>query len=70
MAGSFKKGANPPGPRVVIPKIEDYIDVSSLAGGLPAAPGLITEDWVAKNGTSINGQSLAQLIADRRSVRG
>ena len=26
MAGSFKKGAIPPGPQVVIPKIEDYLD--------------------------------------------
>jgi hypothetical protein len=123
MAGSFKKGAIPPDPRVVIPKLEDYIDVSSLAGGLPAAPGiidreskvkawpmyangpdaaappaisstgvgggieqkinqawaetnigqaigLITEDWIAKNGTSINGQSLQQLITDSKNVRG
>ena len=113
MAGSFTKGAIPPDPRVVIPKLEDYIDVSSLAGGLPAAPGiidreskvkawpmyangpdpegvtafsgdvpggvmftdeailgLITEDWIAKNGTSINGQSLQQLITDSKNVRG
>jgi hypothetical protein len=44
MAGSFKKGAIPPDPRVVIPKLEDYFDVSSLAGGLPAAPGIIERD--------------------------
>jgi hypothetical protein len=54
MAGSFKKGAIPPDPRVVIPKLEDYIDVSALAGGLPAAPG----------------QSLRQLITDSKNVRG
>jgi hypothetical protein len=42
MAGSFTKGAIPPDPQVAIPKIEDCIDVSSLA----------------------------QLIADSRSVRG
>jgi len=54
MAGSFKKGAIPPDPRVVIPKLEDYIDVSSLADGLPAAPG----------------QSLRQLITDSKNVRG
>jgi hypothetical protein len=161
-----KKGAVPPDPRVVIPKLEDYIDVSALGKGLPAAPGvidresrvtswpmyangpdpgappviaadgvgdctcagiahsaanvgpygidhcvvleysafdvpgivddqtvitwgieqkinqawaltyigqalgLITEDWIAANGTSIKGQSLAQLIADSKTVRG
>jgi hypothetical protein len=107
MAGSFKKGAIPPDPRVVIPKIEDYIDVASLVGGSPAAPGvidreskvkawpmyangpdpaappsiastgvggqaigLITEDRIAKNGTSINGQSLQKLITDSKNVRG
>ena len=48
MAGSFKKGAIPPDPRVVIPKIEDYIDVSSLAGGLPAAPGIIDRESKVK----------------------
>jgi hypothetical protein len=44
MAGSMKKGARPPDPRVVIPKLEDYIDVSSLTGGLPAAPGIIDRE--------------------------
>jgi hypothetical protein len=44
MAGSMKKGALPPDPRVVIPKLEDYIDVSSLTGGLPAAPGIIDRE--------------------------
>jgi hypothetical protein len=44
MARSFTKGATPPDPRVVIPKLEDYFDVSSLAGGLPAAPGIIERD--------------------------
>ena len=34
------------------------------------ALGLITEDWIAKNGTSINGQSLQQLITDSKNVRG
>jgi hypothetical protein len=48
MAGSFKKGAIPPDPRVVIPKIEDYIDVASLAGGLPAAPGIIDRESKVK----------------------
>ena len=89
MAGSFKKGAIPPDPRVVIPKLEDYIDVSSLAGGLPAAPGIIDRESKVKAwpmyangpdpaappaiastgvgdctcaGTSINAQSLQQLI--------
>jgi hypothetical protein len=44
MAGSTKKGALPSDPRVVIPKLEDYIDVSSLTGGLPAAPGIIDRE--------------------------
>jgi hypothetical protein len=48
MAGSFKKGAIPPDPRVVIPKIEDYIDVTSLAVGLPAAPGVIDRESKVK----------------------
>jgi hypothetical protein len=48
MAGSFRKGAIPPDPRVVIPKLEDYIDVSSLAGGLPAAPGIIDRESKVK----------------------
>jgi hypothetical protein len=48
MAGSFKKGAIPPDPRVVIPMLEDYIDVSSLAGGLPAAPGVIDRESKVK----------------------
>ena len=47
MAGSFKKGAIPPDPRVVIPKLEDD-----------------------RNGTSINGQSLPQLMTDSKNVRG
>ena len=86
MAGSFKKGTIPPDPRVVIPKIEDYIDVSALAGGLPAAPGVIDRESKVKAwpmyangpdpaappvvGTSINGQSLQQLITDSKNVRG
>ena len=32
--------------------------------------GLITQDWIAVNGTSINGQFLEQLIADSESVKG
>ena len=38
MAGSFKKGAIPLDPQIVIPGIEDHIHDSSPAGGLPAAP--------------------------------
>jgi len=48
MAGSMKKGALPPDPRVVIPTIEDYVDVSSLTGGLPAAPGIIDRESKVK----------------------
>ena len=59
MAGSFEKGAIPPDPRVVIPKTEDYIDVSSLAGGLPAAPGVIDRE-----------SGIEQLITDSENVRG
>jgi hypothetical protein len=44
MAGSFAKSAIPLDPRVVIPKLGDYIDVSSLAGGPTAAPGVIGRD--------------------------
>jgi hypothetical protein len=44
MAGSMKKGALPPDPRVVMPKLEHYIDVSSLTGGLPAASGIIDRE--------------------------
>jgi hypothetical protein len=44
MAGSMKKGARPPDPRVVILKLEDYIDIGSLTGGLPAAPGIIDRE--------------------------
>jgi hypothetical protein len=48
MAVSFKKGAIPPDPRIVIPKLEDYIDVSSLSQGLPAAPGIIDRESKVK----------------------
>jgi hypothetical protein len=44
MAGSMKKGARPPDPRVVILKLEDYIYIGSLTGGLPAAPGIIDRE--------------------------
>jgi hypothetical protein len=33
----------------------------------PDAPA---EDWIADNGTDINGESLAQLITDSRNVHG
>jgi hypothetical protein len=45
MAGSMKKGDLPPDPRVVIPKLEDYIDVSSLTSD-PAAPPVIASTGV------------------------
>jgi hypothetical protein len=41
---SPKKGALPPDPRIVIPKLEDYLNVSALTGGLPAAPGIINRE--------------------------
>jgi hypothetical protein len=43
-----KKGALPADPRVIIPKLEDYIDVSSLTKGLPAAPGIINRESKVK----------------------
>jgi hypothetical protein len=43
-----KKGALPPDPRIVIPKLEDYIDVSALAGGLPAAAGIVDRESKVK----------------------
>jgi hypothetical protein len=44
----LKKGALPPDPRVVIPKLEDYIDVSKLGAGLPAAPGIVNRESKVK----------------------
>jgi hypothetical protein len=43
-----KKGALPADPRIVIPKLEDYIDVSALAGGLPAATGIVNRESKVK----------------------
>ena len=59
MAGSFQRGAIPPDLRVVIPKTEDYIDVGSLAGGLPAAPGVIDRE-----------SGVERLITDSENVCG
>jgi hypothetical protein len=72
MAGSMKKGALPRDPRVVIPKLEGYIDVSSLTSGLPAAPGIIDRDSKVKawpmyaNGPRPGGV----MFTDSRNVRG
>jgi len=50
--------------------MEQKINQSWAVTNIGQAFGLITEDWIAKNGTSINGQSLTQLIADSRNVKG
>jgi hypothetical protein len=44
VASHYKKGAIPHDPRIVIPKLEDYIDVASLSDGLPAAPGIVDRE--------------------------
>ena len=49
--------------------IEQKINQAWAVTNIGQAIGLITEDWIAKNGTSINGQSLQQLITDSRNVR-
>ncbi len=48
MATPFKKGAIPHDPRIVIPKLEDYIDVSALSDGLPGAPGIVDRESKVK----------------------
>jgi hypothetical protein len=48
MSVSFPKGAIPPDPHVVIPKLEDYIDVGALADGLPDAPGIVDRESKVK----------------------
>ena len=50
--------------------IEQKINQAWAVTYVGQALGLITEDWIAANGTSINGQSLVQLIADSRNVKG
>jgi len=50
--------------------VEQRINQAWAETNIGQAIGLITEDWIAKNGTSINGQSLAQLIADSKNVKG
>ena len=57
MAGSMKKGDLSPDPRVVIPKLEDYIDVSSLTSGLPAAPGIIDRVYAAVGGYGLGNRA-------------
>jgi hypothetical protein len=50
--------------------IEQKINQAWAETNIGQAIGLITEDWIAKNGTSINGQSLQQLINDSRNLQG
>jgi hypothetical protein len=50
--------------------MEEKINQAWALTNIGQAMGLITQDWIAANGTSINGQSLEQLIADSRSVKG
>ena len=49
MTAPFKKGALPHDPRIVIPKLEDYIDVRALADGLPGAPGIVDRESKVKS---------------------
>jgi hypothetical protein len=49
MTTPFKKGALPHDPRIVIPKLEDYIDVSALGDGLPGAPGIVDRESKVKS---------------------
>ncbi len=48
MSAPFKKGALPHDPRIVIPKLEDYIDVGALSDGLPSAPGIVDRESKVK----------------------
>ena len=48
MPATFKKGALPHDPRIVIPKLEDYIDVRALTDGLPDAPGIVDRESKVK----------------------
>jgi hypothetical protein len=50
--------------------IEQKINQAWAETNIGQAIGLITQDWIAKNGTSVNGQSLQQLITDSRDVQG
>jgi hypothetical protein len=72
MAGSMKKGALRPDPRVVIPKLEGCIDVSSLTISGPVVPGVIDRESKAKawpmyaNGPRPGGV----MFSDSRNVQG
>jgi hypothetical protein len=67
MSVSFPKGAIPPDPQVVIPKLEDYIDVRALADGLPGAPGITDRESKVKawpmyaNGIDPNAPEVIQV---------
>ncbi len=50
--------------------MEQKINQAWALTNIGQAMGLITQDWIAANGTTINGQSLDQLIADSRKVKG
>jgi hypothetical protein len=72
MAESMKKGALPPDPRVVIPKLEDYLDVSSLTSGPPAATGIIDREskvnaWPMHANRRRSG---GVMFSDSRNVQG
>ena len=49
MTAPFKKGAIPHDPRIFIPKLEDYIDVSALADSLPGAAGIVDRESKVKS---------------------
>jgi hypothetical protein len=48
MVGPYKKGAIPHNPSIIIPKLEDYINVGALGGGLPAAPRIVDRESKVK----------------------
>ena len=48
--------------------MEQRINQAWAVTNIGQAMGLITEDWISANGTTINGQSLEQLITDSRNL--
>jgi hypothetical protein len=48
MSGPYKKGAIPHDPSIVMPKLEDYVDVRALGGGLPNARGIVDRESKVK----------------------
>lgn len=49
MSGPYKKGAIPHDPSIVMPRLEDYIDVTAFGSGLPNAPGIVDRESTVKS---------------------